>query len=79
MEYPLLLELSAVSRFFSHCLNLLRLIKMCLFNLEFVAMPLGQGYTVEGQITGKEVSVMSEFRLRICGLVCLRRLLVECR
>ena len=25
------------------------------YPLEFVAMPLGQGYTVEGQITGKEV------------------------
>jgi hypothetical protein len=23
--------------------------------LEFVAMPLGQGYTVEGQVTGAEV------------------------
>lgn len=25
---------------------------------EFVAMPLGQGYTVEGQITGKEVRIL---------------------
>ena len=25
------------------------------YPLEFVAMPLGQGYTVEGQVTGAEV------------------------
>jgi hypothetical protein len=26
------------------------------YSLEFVAMPLGKGYTVEGQVTGGEVS-----------------------
>ena len=26
--------------------------------LEFVAMPLGKGYTVEGQVTGEEVRLL---------------------
>lgn len=32
---------------------------------EFVAMPLGQGYTVEGQVTGKEVGNTYIFRHRV--------------
>jgi hypothetical protein len=52
MGFPWLLGLYVVSRVLSFVREV---VSTTLHIIEFVAMPLGKGYTVEGQVTGEEV------------------------